>query len=571
MSGITAIMDIAKRALAAEQLGVEVTSHNVANVNTPGYSRQEVNYVTAYPVPSPWGPLGNGVKVQGITRAFDPFIAARLDQQSATLSEYRTLAAQLEQVAGLFNETQAGGLTEHLSAFFAAWHDLADHPVGSGERQALLQEALSLTEACRYRADQLVAARTSLTRQLAPVLEEINAHARRIAELNREIQISEANGQQANDLRDQRQQEISALAELVGIRTFTTSDGMVNVTLANGFTLTQGVQAWSLTYEITPADTVAVVWHGPGGLTEDLTAGLSGGRLTALITVRDRLIPRYQSDLDALARELIFAVNALHSQGTGLALAASQTGTFAVTDADAPLSAAGLPFGDRLTAGTVRLVVERAGQPMAQATLAIDPLMSLNDLIAALNTDPALAGLLTASEAGGRLVLTTTTPGDALAFGADTAHLWAALGVNTFFTGDKAYTFGVNAWVLTEPGAIAAGRLDPDGSRAPGDNRTALALADLETAPAGPGGLTFAAAYERLVSSLGLEGESAQHQADFYQAVVDQLTRMRDAVSGVSLDEELANLVKFQRAYQAAARLITIADELYETLLGIKR
>jgi flagellar hook-associated protein 1 FlgK len=571
MSGITAIMDIAKRALAAEQLGVEVTSHNVANVNTPGYSRQEVNYVTAHPVPSPWGPLGNGVKVQGITRAFDPFIAARLDQQSATLSEYRTLAAQLEQVAGLFNETMAGGLTEHLSAFFAAWHDLADHPVGSGERQALLQEALSLSEACRYRADQLVAARISLTRQLAPVLEEINVHARRIAELNREIQISEANGQQANDLRDQRQQEISALAELVGIRTFTTSDGMVNVTLANGFTLTQGVQAWSLTYEITPADTVAVVWHGPGGLTEDITAGLSGGRLTALITVRDRLIPRYQSDLDALARELIFAVNALHSQGTGLALAASQTGTYAVTDADAPLSAAGLPFGDRLTAGTVRLVVERAGQPVAQATLAIDPLMSLNDLITALNTDPALAGLLTASEAGGRLVLTTSTPGDTLAFGEDTAHLWASLGVNTFFTGDKAYTFGVNAWVLTDPGAIATGRLAPDGSRAPGDNRTALALADLETAPAGPGGLTFAAAYGRLVSSLGLEGESAQHQADFYQAVVDQLTRMRDAVSGVSLDEELANLVKFQRAYQAAARLITIADELYETLLGIKR
>lgn len=571
MSGITAILDIAMRSLAAEQLGVEVTSHNVANVNTPGYCRQKVNYATAYPVLSPWGPLGNGVKVQGIERAFDPFIAARLDQQSATLSEYRTLAAQLEQVAGLFNETQAGGLTAQLSAFFAAWHDLADHPVGAGERQALLQEALSLTEAFRYRADELVAARTSLTQQLAPVIEEINAHARRISELNREIQISEANGQQANDLRDQRQREISALAELIGIRTFTTTDGMVNVTLANGFTLTQGVQAWSLAFEITPADTVAVVWQGPGGLTQDLTPGLSGGRLTALIALRDQLIPRYQNDLDELARELIFAVNELHSQGTGLSLAASQTGTYAVTDTALPLSATGLPFGDRLTAGSVTLVVERAGQPASQTTLTIDPAMSLNDLITALNTDAALAGLITASEADGRLVLTATVPGDTLGFGEDTAHLWASLGINTFFTGDKAYTFGVNPWVLADAGAIASGRLNADGTRAPGDNRTALALADLETAPAGPDGLPFAAAYERLVSALGLEGESTRSQADFFQAVVDQLTHMRDAVSGVSLDEELANLIKFQRAYQAAARLITIADELYETLLGIKR
>lgn len=570
MPGITAIMDIAKRALAAEQLGVEVTSHNVANVNTPGYCRQKVNLVTAYPVPSPWGPLGNGVKVQGIERAFDPFITARLDQQSSCLSESRTLAAHLEQVAGLFNETQAGGLTELLSAFFAAWHDLANHPVGAGERQALLQAGLSLTEAFRYRADQLVAARTSLSQQLAPVLEEINAHARRIAELNREIQISEANGQQANDLRDRRQAEISALAELIGIRTYTTTDGMVNVTLANGFTLTQGVQAWSLAFEITPADTVAIVWHGPGGLTADLTPGLRGGRLSALLSMRDEVIPRYQRDLDELARELIFAVNALHSQGTGLVLAASQTSTDAVTDADAPLNAAGLPFGDRLIAGVVRLVVERGGQPVAQATLNIDPAMSLNDLITAINTEPALAGLIFASEAGGRLTLSTTVPGDRLGFGEDTARLWASLGINTFFIGDKAYTFGVNAWVLAEAGAIASGRFTPGGTRAPGDNRTALALADLETAPAGPGGLTFAAAYERLVSALGLEGESARSRSQFFQAVVDQLTRMRDAVSGVSLDEELANLIKFQRAYQAAARLITVADELYQTLLGIK-
>ncbi len=571
MSGITAILDLATRALAAEQLGVEVTSHNIANVNTPGYSRQRVNFVTANPVPSPWGPLGTGVKVEGIQRAFDPFITARLDQQSASLSEYATLQEQLERVAALFNETQVGGITEDLAAFFAAWHDLADNPAGLGERQALLQAAASLTEAFHYRADQLAQMRISLAQQIAPVISEINTHAERIAQLNGEIQISEANGQTANDLRDQRQLEISKLAELIGIRSYTTADGMINVTLANGLTLTQGVKSWNLDFQVAADDTIAVTWNGPGGLTEDVTASLSGGKLTSLIAVRDRLLPQYQADLDDLARELIFAVNARHSQGAGLTLAAAAAGTYAVSDVNAPLNAAGLPFGDRLVAGSVQIFVEQAGQPLAGATINIDPAMSLTDLINAINGDAVLGGLVTAGADGGRLVLTANAAGNTVGFGEDTSRILASLGINTFFTGDKAYTFGLNAWVSDNPRAIAAGLIAADGSRAPGDNRNALALADLETAPAGPGGLTFAEAYRRLVSDLGLEAEHAGQQAQFHQALVEQLTQMRDAVSGVSLDEELANLIKFQRAYQAAARLITVADELYQTILAVKR
>src|SRR3990172_290910 len=153
MSGITHILDMAARALMSEQVGIEVTSHNVTNVNTPGYSRQRVNFETASPLPSPWGPLGDGVKVQGIERAFDPFITARLDATTSTLSEYQARQAHLEQVASLFNETNEAALNDRLSEFWAAWHDLADNPTGLGERQALLQNALSLCEILNYQAD----------------------------------------------------------------------------------------------------------------------------------------------------------------------------------------------------------------------------------------------------------------------------------------------------------------------------------------------------------------------------------------------------------------------------------
>lgn len=571
MSGINHILDLASRALLNEQVGVEVTGHNIANVNTPGYSRQQVHFEAALPLPSPWGPLGDGVKIQSIQRAFDPFITARLDEKTATCAEYQARKAFLDQVASLFNETNEAALNDRLSAFWASWHDLANNPAGTAERQALLQNAQSLCEILNFQGDRLVQERASLVQQLSPLLSEINAHAARIAQLNVEIQAAEAGGQWANDLRDQRQREISQLAELVGVRYYTGGDGLINVSLANGISLVQGARSWTLDFTVAPDDSVTVRWNGPNGVREDITASLSGGRLAALLAVRDSLLVTWQQNLDRIAQELIAAVNGQHSKGVGLDLFASVTGTYAVDNPDAPLAGCGLSFGDRLRSGSVEILLERNGSFLAGTTIAVAPDMTLNDLVQAINTDPGVRSYLTASLDGNRLKITANQTSDTFGFSRDTSGILLALGLNTFFAGDKAYTLALNPWIWENPGLIAAGQFDPDGARAPGDNRNALALADLESAPVGPEGLTFAEAYRRLVTDIGLETEQSGQEADFYEKLVQQLTQMRDAVSGVSLDEELSNLIKFQRAYQAAARLISVADELYQTLLTLKR
>lgn len=572
MSGITSILDIAARALSAEQVGVEVTSHNVANVNTPGYSRQRVDFVTGITVPSPYGPMGTGVKVQGIKRAFDPFITARLDEKTSTLMEYQTRSDALEQVAAFFNETQEANLNNLLSEFWAAWQDLSDNPSGSGERQALIFKALTLCEAFNFKADQLVQERLSLLQQVGPALEEINMHAANIARLNREIVETEANGQTANDLRDQRQLEISQLSQLIGVRTFATGESTINVTLINGLPLVEGVSSWDLSYELAPDGTVDLMWNGPGGLVEPITTDtLAGGKLTAIIEIRDELIPSFQQELDQLAKEFMFLVNSQHTQGVGLTLFSQITGTYSVDDPAASLDSAGLPFGDRIVSGSFQIFVDRNGSPLASGTITLDPSFSLNDLVTAINTDPALGAYVTASVVDNCLKIEANLASDTFAFAQDTSNVLAALGVNTFFTGENAYTFGVNTLVENDPRLIAAGRLDATGAHAVGDNRNALALAALEETAAGTAGLTIAEWYQKLVTDLGLEAQHAASQKNFYQGLVEQLTQMRDAVSGVSLDEELTNLVKFQRAYQAAAKLVSVADELYQTLLTIKK
>lgn len=573
MSGILGLMDIAKRALAAEQLGVEVTSHNISNVNTPGFSRQIVNFETSMPIPSPYGPLGYGVRVGGIERAFNSFIVARLDENTSLLAENKTLKSNLDQVASLFNETQSFGLSEIFSGFWDAWHALADNPSGWGERQTLLTQAQNLADGLSFRADQLVQARTAITQQIGPIIQQINNYAAQVGRLNQEIIALEVNGQMANDLRDQRNLALNKLSELAGTRYYTSGDGSISVTLPNGASLVEGVNSWKLSYQVTPGDTISIRWEGPGGTIEDVTSSLKGGQLSALVQIRDTLIPQYQADLDAIAKELIAQVNSQHSQGVGLELVSTATGSYAVSTADlaAPLiNNPSLAFGDRITAGQFTVHVEDGSGASAATVINITAATTLGDLATALNAVPNLsAGIVTIGNEN-RLEV-SAAPGFSFGFSQDDSSILMALGLNTFFKGDSAWSIGVNDAVAGDPNLIAAGLIDPaSGAHPPGDNRNALALADLGDQPVGPGGLTFADAYQQFVTNIGLDAENAGNKQTYYQGLVDQFTEMRDSISGVSLDEELTNLIKFQRAYQAAAKMVTTADELLQTLLTLK-
>jgi flagellar hook-associated protein 1 FlgK len=450
---------------------------------------------------------------------------------------------------------------------------VADNPTGAGERQTLLGQAQTLADAFSFRADQLVQARNDITQRLGPVIEEINAHAARIAQLNGEIQAIETPEHHANDLRDERQSELNQLSELIGIRYYTTGNGTINVTLANGVSLVQSMDSYSLRYEITPSDTVAVIWQGPGGTEEDVTSGLEGGELSGHIAVRDTMIPQFQGDLDALAQELIAGVNTLHSQGVGLELLSTATSSYFVNSTAAALqNNPSLAFGDRIAAGQFTVHVEDGSGGTAATDISITGTTSLADLAAALDAVSGISATIVTNGSENRLQITADS-GYSFGFSEDTSNVLMALGVNTFFTGDNAWSLGVNDALVNNADLIAAGRIDTlTGAHPMGDNTNALALADLENqAVTGLGGLTYEEAYRQLVTDIGLEAEEAGNKQDFYQGLVDQFTELRDSVSGVSLDEELTNLIKFQRAYQAAAQMITAADEMLQALLAIKK
>ena len=212
--------------------------------------------------------------------------------------------------------------------------------------------------------------------------------------------------------------------------------------------------------------------------------------------------------MDQLAQDLIIAVNDQHSQGVGLELFSQTKGTYQVSDPAVAMSTS-LPLGGQIVAGTLQISVDRDRAPLVMDTIAIDPSLSLNDLVVSINTHPLLGTYLTASVEENSIKIVTDLASDTFGFAGDDSHVLTALGVNTYFTGDKAYTLGVNAWVLNDPNLVAAGQIDATGDHALGDNRNALALADLEDTPVGTGGLTLGETYQNLVMSLGLEAREA--------------------------------------------------------------
>jgi len=310
----------------------------------------------------------------------------------------------------------------------------------------------------------------------------------------------------------------------------------------------------------------------------DNATRLTGGALTGAFEFRDKDLGGYQNTLDAMVSTLVWETNRIQSQGAGLTPFTSVTGTYSVSDATEPLGggASGLAFGSRLQSGaSMMYVYDSSGKMVSNAAISINPKTdSLNDVVAKINT--AFAGSLTASIVNNKLSIAAVGTGS-FRFGSDSSGLYAALGVNTMLTGSNASDVALNSTVTTDTNKVCVGHVGSDGLLASGDNTTAKAMVALQTkdvdfyvAGKATASQTIGDYYSSFVGKIGSDTSSASYQSSYQTTLASQLEEQQLSASGVSLDEELTNLIKFQHSYQAAAKLISTADSLMETILGLK-
>jgi flagellar hook-associated protein 1 FlgK len=510
--------------------------------------------------------IGRGVELESIQRVVDEALETRL--RDAVTNEYgsTTRAELFERIEAIQNEFTEVDLSSRLGDFFNSFSNLANNPQDLSLRTLVTSEAATLTDYIRDMRSQLTELRTFVDRSAAQSTAAVDDLLSRIETLNDRIIVAEGGQGGASALRDQRDVLIGELAQYLDISTNELSTGAVDVfvgslpIIMNG--KSRGVELVTETVNGEVQSRVVIA-------DDQSTLDISIGELGATIQFRQQDLADALDTLDTLASQLIYQVNRLHTQSQALAGQTGITGTQRVSDATLALNdtALDLDFTPQHGSFEVHLTQVSTGQRIS-TTVSVDldgiggNDTTLNDLLADLD---AIANLSASATADGRVQLSTFSDDFEVSFSNDTSGILAVLGVNTFFTGGDASDIAVNDVIAQDARLIAIGR-----EHLPGDNRTALAITALRDAPNDTlSGLSLTRFWNAHVEDFAIRQGQAREKATADGVVRANLEGQQQAISGVNADEEAINLIRYQRAYQASARFLTVVDEMINTLLAL--
>ncbi|ABB74633.1 flagellar hook-associated protein 1 FlgK [Nitrosospira multiformis ATCC 25196] len=634
------IFGIGLSALQAAQRGLLVTGHNISNTATPGYTRQQVIQSTSDARATGSGFIGQGVQVDTVKRAYNQFLSRQVAQAGTESSQLETYFSQMKQIDSLLADSMGGsGLSPALQDFFGSLQEMATNPAEVASRQSMLSNAEMLVRQFHSMNSQLNEIQEGVNRQIENSTALINTLGAQIAKLNETIHMAEssANGQPANDLRDQRDELVAQLNDEVRA-TVVQSDEGYSVFLGGGQPLVMGSQASQLTARPSAmdADRLEII-HVMGGSSIPLKeANLDGGKLGGLLQFRNEIIDTVRNGLGRVAIGLAGTFNEQHRLGQdaqgnlggdffttpGPVVAASTENTgSAVIDAeivsyrDLDVSDYRLSFDGanytlqpirngvegtvqtfttfpqtvdgvrlNLASGTVAAGDEFLIRPTAKGAGQIAVSVQDTDKIAA--AAPIRTSAPTTNTGTGRISAGTVNaplPTDpnlqqAVTLTFTSATTFDVSGTGTGNPASVPFTAGgpitFNGWTVQITGTPQPGDTFSIGPNTDGvaDNRNALLLGALQSSNTlAAGGASYRGAYGQLVSLMGNKTRELEVTAGAQAALLTQTRALQQSEAGVNLDEEAANLLRYQQAYQAASKVIQTANQMFDALLEITR
>lgn len=460
MGDIGRVLNTTREAILSHLTALNVTGNNVANVDTPGYSRLRPTFGSVGVIDASQEQGQFGVKITAIERLYDKYLEAAMVRQEQEVGYNNAQLDVLNRVEGIFNESAGGGISELLSQFWGAWSELSANPTGITERDNLVSISQSLASMFRQKANELINVQSDTNALISDTVTQLNNYLDSMADLNNKIAQIEISGGSAASLRDQRAELLRNISQIIDVNYYEEADSTLNIFISNGRSLVEGINVWKLGVEPNQADpnNYDIVFQD----TRDVAINdrLQGGKLAGLIDVRDTKVAGYLSDLNSMAATIINSVNTWHSSG-----------------------------------------------------------YDLNGNV------------------GGDFFSTTSTPAKDMRVDptivADVRKIAASATVNN--DGDNARM--INA---LKDGVIMAG-----------------------------GTATIDNFYQTVVARLGNDVAGSKRTLDHQTAVMNQIDSQRESVSGVSIDEEMLNMIKFQAGYNAAARLAGVINEMMDTLINL--
>jgi len=455
---LNSLLFTARDSLTANQMAISIVGANIANVNTPGYSRQRADLITIGAVNVKGVDAQIGVSVNQVSRIYDRYIDAQIIRQQQTTAYSDAMLPGLQNLEIILDDTNGGGINEHINRFWASWEDLSSNPSGRLERNALLSTAESLAGTIVSYKQSLDSVNTELNRSIADVVALTNNKIQEISDINMQIINSGTNMGDLNNILDKRTTALRELASMININYFETSDGVINVSMANGQPLLVGSTVQTLSIADNNGRTDIYNSNSPDKANDIIT----GGKLGAYMDLQHSILPKYIDDLNTMTQTLAARVNALHGSGF---------------DADGNI---GLDF----------FSIADAGNP--SGSIGINPIIA-----------------------------------------ADINKIAASASIS----GD-------------------------------GENATKLAAVRDEFLM-DSGKETLSSFLASLVGEIGRQTANAKTDSNHQTAIMNSLSDRRESVSGVSIDEEMILLLKYQLGYTAAGKLCNMVDELMDTLMDI--
>ncbi len=615
-------IEMGKRGLDAHNRGLSTVGHNLSNASKEGYSRQRVRMETMDPLYMPQlnreeraGQIGQGTQVQSIERVRDNLLEQRIVAQGEKAAYWSARDKYVLMMEEVYNEPGESSVRSMMDRFWEGWQELSAHPEQMAARQAVLRRGQALMEGINQRFESLKEIRTMTDDDLRVTVNQVNNLSSDIAGLNEQILKAEAVGDNPNDLYDRRDLLVERLSKKVNITVENRRDPDEFQVHTGGRHLVQGKLTQELEAVPNPGNEGYhdIVWAGT-----DEQADLRGGKLAALVEVRDQDLRGEIQKLDNMTLTFTDLVNEIHTSGSGrndrsgvnffseypfvnnLAGNYDRTGDgeydssyiYRITGTNGlePKDQIGLQGTMTLPsaggtvdvaynpADTVEDVVERINNSASEVSARLDRQgrLTFQGMPASDQGNPDFVirsleddGQFLAGYAG---VLNETGPEGAYTWEEPDAVLALAEGGVDYSVAPLSHPSGwmrVNPEIASDPASIAAGYVE-NGRPAPeGDGSAALDIAQLRNKPVMIGKITtFDDFYAETVAEVGLKGEIAKTSLETQEQIMKDMTDLRQSISGVNIDEEMSQMIKFQHGYSAVARFVTEVDKMLDTIIN---
>ena len=456
---ISSLLYVSRDSLQASQMGIDITGANIANVNTPGYTRQRAVIKSTGGNDIENGVIQTGVNIDKIERQYDRYLEGQLIVQRQNTGYSSTLNDRLSSIESIFNESGSGGLTDQLNKFWSSWETLSSNPSGQVERDSVVANAQTLSTKLSNFTNELNNLKNDVKTTVKDLVATINTNISEIRSLNEKISITGTSNGDTNVLQDKLISLVGDLGDKIGMNWFQNNDGTVNVFLQDGTPLVQKIVATNLK-AVETAEHVSI-YPETGTREESLNSAITGGQLGALIKCQDELIPRYQSRLDTFAKALADSVNEQHRTG----------------------------YDSDKNTGT--------------------------DFF-------------------------------------------------TYSSSSPAVSLKVNPDIVANLRKIAA------ASTVDGDGGNATSLADIQNKLILEGNsVTLNTFHAATVGNIGREVADSATDLSHQTAIMNNVSSRRESISGVSIDEEMILLMKYQMSYNAAGRLAKTTTDMLDILMSL--